>query len=34
MCAVTRLAIGIRAGYHHVKLNEEEQKYLTEKLFT
>ena len=31
MCVVLRVAIGFRAGYHHVKLNAVEQKYITEK---
>ena len=34
MCGVIRVAIGFRAGYHHVKLNEVEQKYMTKKFFT
>ena len=37
MSVVTRVAIGLRAGYHHIKLNAVEQlkehhkKYVTEK---
>jgi len=37
MSVVTRVAIGLRAGYHHIKLNAVEQlkehhkKYITEK---
>ena len=29
MCVVTRVVIGSRAGYHHVKVHAVEQKYIT-----
>lgn len=31
MCAITRVAISFRAGYHHIKLSEVDQKYIIQK---